>query len=240
MEKIKLELIEESSIHNVYTPPISFGSIPSWAIVKTFAQCEELYLNGNDEDDFTQPSLANIESGKILKGMFSCNNLGDWELSERFWFVYKPDLSTTTWFDNKPEELSQSAIVLANPIETIDSIQCYIKFHIDLVIPFSKIANYFEPTDCQIPLPGFNGLTEQTKYSYWQKYIRITDGKLMFFEAYDGSGYACEWFVCQKRDEYKAPVVILYSHSFGSFSFTVFGNCVLTCEQWENIDNCCQ
>jgi hypothetical protein len=232
MEEIKLEFIEESSIPNVHTPPSSFGSTPSWAIVKTFAQCEELYLNGNDEDDFNRPSLADLKvPGRILKGMFSCRNLGDWELSDRFWFVYKPDLSITTWFENKPEDLYQSAIVLVNPIGTIDNIQRYIKFYIELVIPFSEIADYFAPTDCQIPLPGFKGLTEQTKYSYWEEYIRIVDGELMFFEVY-GQGDVCEWFICQKRDEYEAPVVILYSHTFGSLSFTVFGNCVLTREQW--------
>jgi hypothetical protein len=235
-----LELIEESSIPNVYTPPSSFGSTPSWARVKTFMQGEELYLNGNDEDDFNQPSLADLQPGKILKGMFSCKNLGDWEISDRFWFIYKPDLSITTWFDNKPEDLSQSAIVLVNPIERIDNRYGYIKFYIDLVIPFSEIANYFEPTDCIIPLPGFNGLTEQTKYSYWDKYIRIIDRELMLFEVYGGQGYVYEWFICQKINEYEAPVVILYSHTFGSLSFTIFGNCLLTREQWENIDLCCR
>lgn len=241
MEEIKLEFIEESSILNVRTPPSSFGSTPSWAIIKTFIQCEELYLNGNDENDFNQPSLADIKvSGKILKGMFSCENLGDWEISDRFWFVYKPDLSITTWFDNKPEDLSQSAIVLVNPIERIDNIYGYLKFYIDLVIPFSEIANYFEPTDCLIPLPGFHGLTEQSKYSYWDEYIRTTDRELMLFEVYGGQGYVCEWFVCHKISEYETPVVILYSHTFGSLSFTIFGNCLLTREQWENIDLCCR
>jgi hypothetical protein len=59
---------------------------------------------------------------------------------------------------------------------------------------------------------------------------------IMLVEAYAQPGYTYEWFIFQKRDEYEDPVVILYCHTFGSQSFTVFGNCVLTREQWENID----
>jgi hypothetical protein len=242
-----LEFINESNIPNVKLPAASFGSVPSWAKVKTVVQCEELYLNGDDEDDFDRPSLADLKiPEKIFKGQFSHCNFDLLELNDRFWVIYKPDFSITTWFNDKPEDLSQSAIVLVHPIETIetsenyDTIYSYIKFSVDLVIPFSEIAKYFEPTDCQIPLPGFAGLTEQTKYNYWEQYIRIIDKDIIFIEAYGAQGYVYEWFICQKLDEYESPVVILYHHICGSQSFTVFGNCVLTREQWENIDLCCR
>jgi hypothetical protein len=62
----------------------------------------------------------------------------------------------------------------------------------------------------------------------------------MFVEAYAQPGYTYEWFICQQRDEHEAPVVILYSHIFGSQLFTVFGNCLLTRAQWENVDLCCR
>ncbi len=242
-----MELIEESNIPNIKTPPSSFGSISSWARAKTVVQCEELYLNGNNEEDFDKPSLEELKIvGKIFKGQFSYCNLDLLELSDRFWVIWKPDFSITTWFDNKPEDLSRSAIVLVNPIEEIEAsashhtTYSYIIFSVDLVIPFPEIAKYFEQTNSQNPLPGFNGWTEQTKYNYWDKYIRIIDKDIMSFEAYGGQGYVCEWFVCQKRDEHEDPVVILYSHSLGSQLFTVFGNCLLTGSQWENIDLCCR
>jgi hypothetical protein len=206
-----------------------------------------LYLNGDDEDDFEQPSLSDFQvPGEIFKGQFSYCNFDLLELNERFWVIYKPGFSITTWFNDKPEDLSRSAIVLVNPISTIensenyDTIYSYIKFSVDLVVPFPEIANYFKPTACQNPLPGFDGWTEQTKYSYWGKYSRIIDKDIMLVEAYAQPGYTYEWFICQKRDEYEDPVVILYCHTFGSQSFTVFGNCVLTREQWENIDLCCR
>jgi hypothetical protein len=221
---------------------------PSWAKIGTFVSCGDWWFsNCNDDDNLQQPSLEDLkEPSKIYRGSFSY--LKSEHLIGKFWVVYKPDFSISTWFNDKPEELSQSAMVLVSPIEKIfedaeddlSSIKAsYFNFYVDRVIPFNEIANYFEPSYSQVPLSAFQGVIENKKDPYWQKYYQIVDRDLVLIEAH-AQGDVSAWFVCQKRDNCDAPVVILYSSNFITELFTFFGNCPLTCKQWETIERYCQ
>ncbi|PSB45756.1 hypothetical protein [Chamaesiphon polymorphus] len=91
---------------------------PSWAKIATFVSCGDWWFSNYDDDDDTlqQPSLEDLkEPSKIYRGSFSY--LKSEHLTGKFWVVYKPDFSISTWFHNKPEELSQSAMVLVSPVE---------------------------------------------------------------------------------------------------------------------------
>jgi hypothetical protein len=216
---------------------------PAWAKVGTFVECESWDFDVDLDDAIRQPSLEEVKvDGTIYRGNFSYPDSE--QLSEKFWVVYKPDFYINTW-DDKPGELSQSAMVLVNVIEIIETSEAsrnknsYIRLSVDRVIPFQEIATYFEPSYDKNPVHGFHGWTEKNKYAYWDGYFREIDNDLILIEA-GGQGDVSAWFVCQKRAECEAPVVILYSHYLISKLFTFFGNCPLTKKQWEEIDLYCR
>jgi hypothetical protein len=237
----EIDFSTSDRIHSIFN-----GARPSWAKAGTFIQCWSWYFNTDNEDDDLKDVLllADVKPEQIYTGSFSYPNSE--QLSQQFWVVYKPDFSVFTWLDDKPGELSQSAMVLVSPLEKtypdaegIGSITIYLRFSVVKVVPFRSIADYFEPVYTENPLIHFHEIVHGHINTYWQYFYKIIDRDLILIEA----GLQCDvgaWFICQQRSEYDDPLVLFYTYNLMGDSYQFFGNCPLSQEQWKNIESYCK
>lgn len=214
---------------------------PSWAKIGTFIECES--WNSDIEDDLEQPSLEDLKvQGRVYEGTFSYPTSE--KLGKKFWVVYKPDFSIFTWFNNKPEDLSLSGIVLVSLAEIIETTETfstkysYIRFSVDRSIKFAEISNHIKPSSSNHPLAFFQGLIDKGSDPFWI-YDRINHENLIMISVSCQADVGA-WCICQQQNEDEPPIVIIYHENWISSLSTFFGHCQLTHEIWEKIDSFCR
>jgi hypothetical protein len=247
LETFRLKYIKEIDLAISDRIHKSFNEArPSWAKAGTFIECEAWYFDTDNEEDDLQDVLllADVKPEQKYIGSFSYPNSE--QLSQQFWVVYKPDFSVFTWLDDKPGELSQSAMVLVNPLEktypdaeNIGGITSYLRFEVVKVLPFRSMANYLEPIYSENPLIHFHEIVCGNINTYWEYFSKVIDRDLILIEAWI-QGDVGAWFVCYYPSEYDAPTLLFYTYRPILESYQFFGNCPLSQEQWKNLELYCK
>jgi hypothetical protein len=231
----------------------------SWAQLETFVECQYFWLNEEDDSEFPQISITELEISEQnynLSITCSSDKITSIDLGAKLWLVYKPDFSISTWFSEKPDEVSQSGLIQIEITEKSDdyhrmsdSIQISIKAKIIDFLSFKSIADRFTPMCSGEPYSFLKNLMD----SYYTNnidmmatlsqhqinphinlisgYNRIISGDLTFINfIYLPSDFG-GWIIVQQRQEYEYPVLVAYTE-MTSNSLTFVGHRPLTADEW--------
>jgi hypothetical protein len=238
--------------------------IPNWSQLNSFIECESFYSEDENVDRLL--SINELEISDLNHDFsFLCphnlvpeflNLVPKIVISARFWIVYKPDFSISTWFPEKPDEISQSGLIQIEITEISEEqniqssfIQVYVKAKILDILPFNVIADRFTPECFGEPYSFMKNLmtsylvnnVDMTKRSSGYEinshvnlisgYDQISSGDLTLIEfIYLPSDYG-GWIIVQERPEYEYPVLVVYTE-MSSNSWTFVGHRPLTAEEW--------
>jgi hypothetical protein len=170
--------------------------------------------------------------------------------------TYKPDFSISTWFSEKPDEVSQSGLIQIEITEKSEDyytqssfIQISIEAKIIDILPFISIVDRFTPICSGEPYSFLknvmdsyhtNNMNMMTRLSQHQinphinlisGYDRIISGDLTFINfIYPPSDFG-GWIIVQQRQEYEYPVLVAYTEMTIN-SLTFVGHRPLTAEEW--------
>ena len=90
------------------------NSIENWVQLNTFVECEYFWLNDEDDSEFLPISITKLEMSETNYNFsLSCDpsKIESIGLGVKLWLVYKPDFSISTWFSEKPDEISESGLI---------------------------------------------------------------------------------------------------------------------------------
>jgi hypothetical protein len=238
---------------------MSSNYIQNWAQLNTFIECHYFWLNEEDDSEFPQVNITELESlDRNYNLSFTCDpdDIESIEIGVKLWLIYKPDFSISTWFSEKPDEISQSGLIQIEITEKSDdyhtmpcSIQISIKAKIIDILPFRSIADRFTPIYSGDPYSflknsmdsyctnNMNTMAESSKYeinphvNLISGYERIVSGDLIFINfIYLPSDFG-GWIIVQKREEYEYPVLVAYTEMTIN-SLTFVGHRPLTADEW--------
>jgi hypothetical protein len=231
----------------------------SWAQIDTFVECQYFWLHEEDDSEFPQIGITELEISEQnynLSITCSSDKITSIALGVKIWLIYKPDFSISTWFSEKPDEISQSGLIQIEITEKSDdyhrmsdSIQISIKAKIIDILPFKSVADRFTPIHLGEPYSFLrnlmnsyctNNMDMMTRRSQHQinphinliaGYDRIVSGDLIFINfIYLPSDFG-GWIIVQQRQEYEYPVLVAYTE-MTSNSLTFVGHRPLTADEW--------
>lgn len=239
--------------------------IPNWSKLNSFIECDSFYLE-DDEDLDRLRSITELEISDLNYDFsFLCprglvsefqNLVPKIVICARLWVVYKPDFSISTWFSEKPDEISQSGLIQIEITEMSEEqniqpsfIQVYVKAKILDILPFNVIADRFAPECSGEPYPFMknsmtsylaNNIDMMKRSSGYEinphidllsGYDRINSGDLTLIEfIYLPTDYG-GWIIVQQRPEYEYPVLVVYTEMSGN-SWTFVGHRPLSADEW--------
>ena len=247
------------SVYIVLINMMNSNSIQNWAQLNTFVTCEYFWLNDEDDSEFPPTSITKLEMSETNYNLsLSCDpsKVEQIVLGVKLWLVYKPDLSISTWFPEKPDEISQSGLIQIEITEKSDDYhiqpsftQISIKAKIVDILLFSSITDRFPPTCLGEPYSFLKNLMDSyltnstnmvaqiPKYeinpyiNLPSGYDRIVSGDLIFINfIYLPSDFG-GWIIVQKREEYEYPVLVAYTEMTTN-SLTFIGHRPLIDEEW--------